>query len=55
MRPDEQLLAVRDTEFVKDVGEMMADRNARNVQALGNVFIRKPLADQSDDLALPLS
>ena len=39
MCAQEEFLAIGDAEFVKDVGEVMADRNAGNTQAVGNVFI----------------
>ncbi len=36
---DEQLLAIGHAEFVEDIGEVMADRDARDAEAVGNVFV----------------
>lgn len=52
VRSDEELLATRDAEFVKDAGEMMTHRNAGDAEPVGNVFIGKAFADQSNDFAL---
>ena len=51
---DEQFLAIGDAEFIENAGEVMADRDARNAQAIGDVLVREPLADQPDDLAFSL-
>ncbi len=54
MGPDEQFLAIRDTELVENAGEMMSDGNAGNAQTVGNVFVGQSLTDQSDDFLFPL-
>lgn len=52
VRTDEQLLAIGDAEFVEDAGEVVTDRNARDAEAVGNIFVGESLTDQPADLAL---
>ncbi len=45
VRPDEQFLAIREAELVENAGEVVANSNARNAQAAGDVLVGKTFAD----------
>jgi len=49
VRANEQLLAIGHTQLVKNAGQMMPDRDARNAQAIGNVLIGQSFAHEVHD------
>lgn len=51
MRTNEQFLAIGDTEFIEDAGEVMPNCNARNAKAVGDILVGKTFADEAHDLA----
>ena len=51
VRMDEQLLAVGHAQLVKNISEMMADRNTGDTKAVGNVFIGQAFTDQAHNFA----
>lgn len=49
---DQQLLAVGHAQLVKNISEVMTDRDTGDTESVGNVFIGKAFADQAHNLAL---
>jgi hypothetical protein len=52
MGSNEEFLAGRDTEFVEDAGQVMADRDYGDAQAFCNVLVGKAVSNQRDNLPL---
>ncbi len=49
---DQQLLAVGHAQLVKNISEVMTDRDTGDAESVGNIFIGKAFADQAHNLAL---
>src|SRR6478609_1030487 len=55
MGMNQEFLPIGHADLIENAGQMMADRTVRNTQSVGDVFVRKSLADQSDNLPFAFS
>ena len=55
MSPNEQLLPIGYVQLAEDIGEVMSHGRLADAQLVGNFLVLKPLADETDDLALTRS